>query len=58
MKNWKTTLIGCLLAATIAAQTIVTDGFTGTKEQIGKLVIAVLIAAFGVLAKDFDISGK
>lgn len=53
MKNWKTTLVGVLLAVVVAIQPIVSTG----KVDWGQLVIAALIAALGVLAKDFNVTG-
>ena len=53
MKNWKTTLVGVLLAVVVAIQPIVSTGIV----DWGLLVIAALIAALGVLAKDFNVTG-
>ena len=53
MKNWKTTLVGALLALFIALEPIVT---TGEVNWI-QVIIAGGIAVLGYLAKDFDVSG-
>ena len=58
MKNWKTTLIGALIAMSLVAQTIIVDGFVFNTITITKLVTALLFAGLGVVAKDFDKSGK
>lgn len=54
MKSWKTTLIACLMAAFVAIEPYVSTGQFDWK----KLIYAALIAAFGVLAKDFNVSGN
>ena len=58
MKNWKTSLIGALIAMSLVVQTMVIDGFVFNAVTITKLVTALLIAGLGVVAKDFDKSGK
>jgi hypothetical protein len=50
MKNWKTTLIGLAIAGLVAAQAVQSSRW---QDYVG----AVLVAIFGVLAKDFNISG-
>ena len=54
MKNWKTTVLGAVAAGIVAIQPIVATGEVDYKA----LVYAFLIAAFGVVAKDFNVSGK
>lgn len=49
MKNWKTTVVGLAIAGLYAWQNA--DG--GWKQQ----AVAVLIAMFGALARDFNTSG-
>lgn len=58
MKNYKTTLIGILIAMSMVVQTIVVDGFIFNAITGTKLITALLIAGLGVYAKDFDKSGK
>jgi hypothetical protein len=58
MKNWRTTLLGASAAALLAAQTFISEGFTGSKEQIAQLIVAVAMAALGAFSKDFNVSGK
>lgn len=53
MKNWKTTFIGAAMAVIIAVQPILETGQVNWK-QIG---FAALIAAFGYLAKDHNVTG-
>lgn len=53
MKNWKTTLFGCLAAVVIAVQPIIVTG----NIDWGKIGIAALIAAFSYFAKDINVTG-
>jgi len=53
MKNWKTTLVGAILALFVAVQPIMETGAVDWK----KIVIACGVALFGYLAKDFNVSG-
>lgn len=53
MKNWKTTLFGCLAAVVIAIQPILAIG----KVDWTNLIIAALIAAFSFFAKDANVTG-
>ena len=58
MKNWKTTLVACLLAALMAAKPVLDgSGYHFDTKTIVEIVFAMLIAIGGVLAKDFDVSG-
>lgn len=50
MKNWKTTICGIALAAIPAI-----EGYQGNDWK--GYVSAALIAIFGYLAKDFNVSG-
>lgn len=53
MKNWKTTLAGVIGAIALSLQSAFA---TGTVD--GKTVItAAIVAAFGFLAKDFNVTG-
>ena len=53
MKNYKTTLIGGLIAVIIAVQPLIESGEINWK-QVG---FAALIAAFGFISKDHDVTG-
>lgn len=53
MKNWRTSLIGCLIAIVVAVQPMITTGLIDWK-QIG---FAALIAAFGFISKDANVTG-
>lgn len=53
MKNWKTTLIGGLIAIIVAVQPLITEGEINWK-QVG---FAALIALFGFISKDHDVTG-
>ena len=53
MKNWKTTLIGCLIAIVIAIKPLIETG-TIDYKQCG---IAAVIALFGFLSKDANVTG-
>ena len=54
MKNWKTSLVGCIIAVCVAIQPLL--GATG-KLDWKSIVIAALIAGFGFLAKDNNVTG-
>ena len=54
MKNWKTTLVGAILAAIVAIQPL----FDAGEYDYKKLVFAAAIAAFGFLSKDYNVSGQ
>jgi hypothetical protein len=59
MKSYKTTIIGIGLAVMVAIQPIVEGtGYHFDSNTIGKLVFASLLAAFGYLTKDHDVTGK
>lgn len=53
MKNWKTSLLGAILAAFVAIQPL----FEAGEYDYKKLVFAAVIAAFGFLSKDFNVTG-
>lgn len=53
MKNWKTTIIGALLAAVIAIQPLFETGDYDYK----KLGLAALVALLGYLTKDAGVTG-
>jgi len=54
MKSWKTTILGAIAAIFIAVQPLVETGVIDWKA-VG---LAALIALFGYLAKDADVTGK
>jgi hypothetical protein len=53
MKNWKTTLLGTLLATAIAVQPYLETGIIDYKN----LVLAALISALSFVMKDHDVTG-
>lgn len=53
MKNWKTTVLGAIIGGLVAVQPLLEVGTVDIKQ----LVLGFAIAAFGVIAKDFNISG-
>ena len=58
MKNWKTTLVACIMAALMAAKPALdATGYHFDAKTITEVVFAILIAVGGVLVKDFDVTG-
>jgi hypothetical protein len=53
MKNWKTTLVGAILAVVIAVQPIIATGSIDWKA----VALAALIAVLGYVAKDAGVTG-
>ncbi|MCX5828747.1 MAG: hypothetical protein NTV58_12230 [Deltaproteobacteria bacterium] len=53
LKNWKTTLAGCVTAGGYAALTAAQQG----NIEPNQLAIIVGIAALGALAKDHNVTG-
>ena len=53
MKNWKTTIIGAIIGGLVAIQPL----FDGSDFTVTQLLTAFAIAAFGVVSKDFNVSG-
>ena len=53
MKSYKTTIIGAILAAIIAIQPLIETGVIDYK----KVGLAAIIAFFGYLSKDSDVTG-
>ena len=53
MKNWKTTLFGCLAAVGIAIQPVISTG----KIEWRSVLIAACIAAFSYFSKDKNVTG-
>ena len=51
MKSWKTTIVGAALAALVAIQ-------TASLADWKTWLLPALIAALGVLSKDFDVTGS
>ena len=56
MKNWKTTLMGIVLASMLAVQPLA-DGDVNLKKDWHRFVLAISIAVFGYFAKDHDVTG-
>lgn len=54
MKSWKTTILGLIAAIGVAIVPILESGTIDWKS----IIIAALIAIFGYIAKDHDVSGK
>jgi hypothetical protein len=54
MKNWKTSLVGCIIAVCVAVQPLL--GVTG-KLDWKSIALAAVIALFGFISKDFDKTG-
>ncbi len=50
MKNWKTTLLGAAIAGLVALQGM-------TSHDPKTIAAAFLIAAFGAVCKDFNVTG-
>jgi len=53
MKNWKTTLVGCVTAATYAIIACLQAGKIDPKD----IALAAGIAALGFVAKDLNVTG-
>ena len=53
MKNWKTTLFGCLTAAGAG----MTQSSDATVQIIGKILVVIGPALFGLFAKDNNVTG-
>lgn len=53
MKNWRTTLIGCLIGGLLQVLTLVQNGTLDAKT----LTLGFGFAALGTLSKDFNVSG-
>lgn len=53
MKNWKTTIVGAVIGGLVAIQPILESGQINVQE----LLIGFLIAAFGAVSKDFNVTG-
>jgi hypothetical protein len=57
MKNWKTTLIGCIIATLGILKTTVEAYQNGTPIDWMKVTICIAVAVFGLVMKDFDVTG-
>ncbi|MEN6535516.1 MAG: hypothetical protein ABFD89_17765 [Bryobacteraceae bacterium] len=57
MKNWKTTLVGIIAGALTILQTSLTAYQDGTKVQWLQVALGIAIMAFGVICKDFNVTG-
>lgn len=56
MKNYKTTLIGAVLAFLLAIQPVLDgSGYKLDSETLAKLATAGMIALLGYLSKDHDV---
>jgi hypothetical protein len=56
MKSTKTTIFGLILATLVAVQPIIEGtGYHFDGNTITKLLFAASLAAFGYLAKDYDV---
>lgn len=53
MKNWKTTLVGALLAAALITLNLIQTGTVTLQNAL----IAGAIALLGSVAKDFNVTG-
>jgi hypothetical protein len=53
MKNWRTTLIGCLAAAANFAYPMYMEGKVG----VATIIISMAFAAIGYLSKDAGVTG-
>lgn len=54
MKNWKTTLVGAVAGGLVAIQPLLTTGSIDGKA----LLTGFALAFFGLVAKDFNVSGN
>jgi len=54
MKNWKTTIVGALLAIVVAVQPYAATGVFEWKQMI----VPALIALLGYIAKDAGVTGE
>lgn len=54
IKNWKTTILGAVVGGAVAIQPLISSGSFSAKD----VILGFLIAAFGVVSKDFNVSGK
>jgi len=60
MKNWKTTLIGGVLGAVNYALAAISNGsaIPQNSAQWRSLVTSAAIVGIGLVAKDFNVTGK
>ena len=56
MKNYKTTIVGFVLAILTAVQPLTEDEFVAGRDIL-RYAIAILIAVLGYLSKDYDTKG-
>jgi len=57
MKNYKTTIVALLGAIWLAVQPIISNGSFSWSTDWKGLLGAVMVAAFGFVAKDFNVTG-
>lgn len=55
MKNYKTTIVGIVLAILTAVQPLTEDEFIASRDIL-RYAIAILISALGYLSKDHDMT--
>lgn len=53
MKNWRTTAVGIIGAIVNTAYPLITQGIVSPET----IIISVILAVLGYLAKDFKVSG-
>jgi hypothetical protein len=53
VKNWRTTLIGCMGAIAYSLEDALSKGTIDRKT----LILAAVIAALGFISKDFNVTG-
>lgn len=57
MKNYKTTIVALLGAIWLAVQPIISNGSFSWSADWKSLLGAIFVAAFGFVAKDFNVTG-
>ena len=58
MVNWKTTVLGIIAGTLTILQTTLTAYQNGTPVQWLQVVLGIVLMAFGMLAKDFNVTGN
>lgn len=56
MRNWRTTIIGGVMAVLLAVQPLI-DFATGASINWAQIGFAALVALFGYLSKDSGVTG-
>lgn len=57
MKNWKTTLVGFLMAIYLVVKPIIETETFDLSKDYPNLIWAALVAVFALLAKDYNVTG-